>query len=73
MLYILVIPEVYIDGKLVKTLSNGKTYEEYVEEGEHKIMVIAQIATIRTKINVQQNMEFNIDLHDCCCYSRNYI
>lgn len=63
MLYILVIPEVYIDGKLVKTLSNGETYEEYVEEGEHEIMVIAQIATIRKKINVQQNMEFNIDLH----------
>ena len=29
-IYILVIPEVYIDGKLVKTLSNGETYEEYV-------------------------------------------
>lgn len=63
MLYILVIPEIYVDGKLVKTLSNGETYEYYVEEGEHEITVIAQIATIRRKINVQQNMEFNIDLH----------
>ena len=63
MLYILVIPEIYVDGKLVKTLSNGETYEHYVEEGEHEITVVAQIATIRRKINVQQNMEFNIDLH----------
>ena len=63
MLYLLVIPEVYIDGQLVKTLNNGETYEHYVEEGEHEITVIAQIATIRRKINVQQNMEFNIDLH----------
>ncbi len=63
MLYLLVIPEVYIDGQLVKTLNNGETYEHYVEEGEHEIMVIAQIATIRKTINVQRNMEFNIDLH----------
>ncbi len=63
MLYLLVIPEVYIDGELVKTLSNGETYEHYVEAGEHEVKVVAQIATIKKTINVQQNMEFNIDLH----------
>lgn len=63
MQYILVMPEVYIDGQLVKILKNGETYVENVTEGEHEITIIAQIAKITRRINVQQNMCFNIDLH----------
>lgn len=63
MLYLLVFPEVYVDGKLIKTLKNGETYEYDVEEGEHEITVIAQIATIKKHINIQHNMDFNIELH----------
>ncbi len=63
MLYLLVFPEVYVDGKLIRTLKNGETYEYDVEEGEHEITVIAQIATIKKHINIQHNMDFNIELH----------
>ena len=63
MLYLLVFPEVYVDGELIRTLKNGETYEYDVEEGEHEITVIAQIATIKKHINIQHNMDFNIELH----------
>ena len=51
MQYILVMPEVYIDGQLVKILKNGETYVENVTEGEHEITIIAQIAKITRRIN----------------------
>lgn len=59
----LVFPEIYIDGQLLDYLRNGKTLETYLTEGEHEILIIAQLATIKRKINIQQDISINVILH----------
>ena len=59
----LVLPEIYIDGKQLDYLRNGKTLETYLSEGEHEILISAQLATIIKKINVRQDIRINVILH----------
>ncbi len=59
----LVFPEIYIDGKQLDYLRNGKTLETYLSEGEHEILIRAQLATIIKKINVTRDIRINVILH----------